>query len=225
MIKVPPSDDRTLSLPVLLSAVAVLVAVLWVVYRYGPWWSKPMSGSVWFIGSSTIARFPLDASFPNASTVNLGLPDQNAVALRERLRAEIAADAEPAGIVLYAGSYDLRAEKGIPPTEIGDRVAAVVADLRSRHPDTPLVLIQVLPARARADPDRAALASLNQRLEALAAGSGAVFVKTHRPPLVDQNGDLLESMSVDNFHLNEAGYRVLAQWLQEDGGAVGQMLR
>jgi lysophospholipase L1-like esterase len=233
MAKLLPEDDRTLRVPVIVfSVVAVFVAMIWIFLQYGiapvpePR-ATTLTGSLVFIGSSTIHRFPLEASFPNARRrcVNLGVPDQNALALRERLPTEIPAEAVPAGLVLYAGSYDLRAESGLSPVQIRDRVAGVVNDLRSRFPTTPLVLIEILSARAQTDAERSALAELNGALGAFALENGAVFVKTNRPPLADEKGDLPESLSVDRFHLNPEGYRVLAKWLKEDGGAVGEMLR
>src|SRR5262245_15970011 len=45
--------------------------------RHGP--------AVLFIGSSTIARFPLKDAFPDSSWQNLGKPDESAVLLRERI--------------------------------------------------------------------------------------------------------------------------------------------
>jgi lysophospholipase L1-like esterase len=227
-----PDDDRIARLPIILfSAAAVLIAVVWFFAQYGFVTAEPepravpWTGSVVFIGSSTIQRFRLDRSFPAARFVNLGVPDQNSVAMRERVARDLPADARPAGFVLYAGSYDLRAETGVAPAVARDRVAAIVADLQARFPDAPIVLLEVLPGRDQSDAERRAVGELNAGLAALALERKLAFVRTHRPPLVDEKGNLPESMSVDRFHLNEAGYRALAKWLQEDGGAVGEMLR
>jgi lysophospholipase L1-like esterase len=233
----PPSDDRTVRIgPIVFPTVAVLLLLLWIYFWHvfrspaeRPW--PPVEpGAVVFLGSSTIANFPLAERFPTARTVNLGSPGTNTSELRERLAVELPADAKPTAFVLNAGSYDLRAgrpggEEPPPPGEIRDRVAGLVQDLQARFPGVPIALIEVLPARDQTDAMRKVLAELNADLAALARDRGLVFVRTNRPPLAAGNGDLPESMSVDAFHLNDAGYRVLAQWIQEEGGPVGALLR
>jgi lysophospholipase L1-like esterase len=89
------------------------------------------------------------------------------------------------------------------------------------------VLLEILPARKQTVAEREALEAVNRELADLAAARHADvrLLPTNRPPLVDQNGDLPEALTVDRFHLNAAGYRILAKWLQEDGGVVGEALR
>jgi lysophospholipase L1-like esterase len=127
--------------------------------------------------------------------------------------------------VLYAGSADLRFEPGLSAVAIRDRVESVVADLRTKYGMRPIVMLQVLPARRQTPEERTALAAVNSQLDTLAKEHGCTFVRTNRPPLVDQNGDLVESMSTDSHHLNAEGYRAVARWIVEDGGEVGKLLR
>lgn len=220
-----------IGLGVLALVVMLLVLVIWKHPPLPPSADRQAAGHaqpVLFIGSSTIARFPLDDLFPDKPWRNLGKPDESAVLLRDRLaKTDIPA---PAGIVLYAGSIDFRLEPHLSPKEVRERVEAVVDDLLKRFPKLgmqAILLLEILPARKQTVAERDALDAVNRELADLAAARhpDVKLLQTNRPPLVDQNGDLLESMSVDNFHLNEAGYRILAKWLQEDGGAVGQMLR
>jgi lysophospholipase L1-like esterase len=183
---------------------------------------------VLFIGSSTIARFPLAAAFPGKPWLNLGKPDENALRLRERLaKTETPA---PAGIVLYAGSIDHRLEPQLSPKEVRERVEAVIDDLLGRFPGLrmqSILLLEILPARKQTAAERANLEAVNRALADLAASRhpDVKFMKTNRHPLIDGSGDLPEAMTVDRFHLNDEGYRVLAQWIREDDGAVGQLLR
>jgi lysophospholipase L1-like esterase len=231
----PPSDDRTVRIgPIVLSTVGVVLLLLWIYFWhvFAPEkrsWPPVEPGAVIFLGSSTIARLPLDL-FPTVRTANLGASDMDALELRDRLAQELSADAKPSGIVLYAGSYDLRTERRgggepPPPPEIRDRVAALVQDLQARFPGIPIALIEILPARDQTQTMREGLAELNAGLASLARDRGLTFVRTSRPPLAAGDGNLPESMSTDSVHLNGAGYRVLAQWIQEEGGEVGALLR
>jgi hypothetical protein len=54
---------------------------------------------------------------------------------------------------------------------------------------------------------------------------GVAFVSIDRAPLITEEGDLAYSHSADELHLNDLGYRQLAAWILEDGGAVGTLLR
>lgn len=58
----------------------------------------------------------------------------------------------------------------------------------------------------------------------LARDLGFSFVPTLRAPLVDADLRLQEAVAADDRHLSEAGYRVLARWLKEDGGEAGRGL-
>lgn len=180
--------------------------------------------AILFIGSSTIDRFPLADAFPLALCVNLGQGNEDAVRLRERLKTALPS-VPPAGIVLYAGSADLRFDPGLSAVAIRERVAPILADLRSKYGNRPIAMLQVLAAREQTPDERAALAAVNAQLASLAGDHRCAFVKTNRAPLVDRRGDLVESMSTDRHHLNADGYRVLARWIIEDGGEVGRLLR
>ena len=182
------------------------------------------NASVLFIGSSTIARFPLSSAFPGKPCVNLGRGNENTLALRARLPGALPSS-PPGGIVLYVGSADLRFEPALPAKEIRERVEGVVSDLNAQFPGVEIAVIEVLPARHQSEEERIALRALNDELIGVAHERNLWFVPTNRPPLVDSDGSLLESMSVDRHHLNEAGYRVLAQWIIDDTGAPGRHLR
>ena len=115
-------------------------------------------------------------------------PLMNVSALAERLSRALPGAIHPAGIILYAGSADLRFEPALAVTEIRRRVAAVVDELRRRAPAAPIALLEVLPGRTAFHGEHAGLDALNRELASLASERGLAFVRTRRPPLVDGNG-------------------------------------
>jgi lysophospholipase L1-like esterase len=180
--------------------------------------------SVLFVGSSTIERFPLAALFPAKGAVNLGVADEDSALLLERLPRTLPVE-EPAGIVLYAGSADLRFDPALPAARIRDRVASVLDALAARFPEAPVAMVEVLPARAQTPAEKDALRELNRELKALAAARKADWIPTSRDPILDGNGDLAAAFSMDRHHLNLAGYEHLARWILEDGGDAAATLR
>lgn len=178
-------------------------------------------GAVVFIGSSTIERFPLATCFPSKPCVNRGIASQSAVELAQHV-VETLPD-RPGGIVLYSGSIDFH-ERGAEPRDVESALAATVHSIRARFPNVAIAWIGVMPRREMSQPELERLRTLRDLLRARAQREGLAYVDTLRPPFTSSRGDLAEEVSTDRYHLNARGYTQLAQWILEDGGAVGQIL-
>jgi len=180
-------------------------------------------GAVLMLGSSTIERWPIADSFPGKRVLGHGLAN---ITLE---RAERVFDAclpisTPSGVVLYAGSSDLRFP--VEPLEQAlDRIPRLVQRLRVRYGHAlPITLFGILPARHMDEAAHKALAQANESLRVLARENALSFVPSARPPLAGADGSLPESLSTDEWHLNTEGYRVLARWLVAEGGEAGRAL-
>ena len=181
-------------------------------------------GAVVFVGSSTIERFPLDVAFPQVATADRGIGNETAVECLVRLESSLPPIERPAGIVVYLASLDFRRELQPAPAVVR-RVGRVLDALEERWPGVPIAQIGLLSERD-ADPGFVERwRRVNLALQEAARARGIAFVGVDRPPLTSPSGQLAESMSSDRLHLNEAGYRHLADWLVAEGGAVGTLLR
>ena len=169
-------------------------------------------GALVFLGSSTIERFDLVAHFPGIRTLNRGIGDEDLALLRSRL--ELSLPPDPAGAVLYAGSIDFR-RYGQAPELLAGRVAELLAELRELRPGLPVTLLGLLPEVDFSPEQVASLVETNAALAQAAAGAGATFVATARPPVVLENGALNPAFAADRLHLSGAGYKHLASWLVE----------
>lgn len=187
---------------------------------------RAADGSVVLIGSSTIERGPWGEIFPSTRILNRGIGGETALDLGARLKDSLP-DAKPAGIFVYAGAADLRFD-GATPREAARRVAAVCDALSPRHGlymTVPVAIIEVLSEVAPTPERLADVRALNASLAVLAAEHGFAFVRTSVPPLVDADGRLPAALSSDGVHLNDAGYRALADRMRIDGGAAALALR
>jgi lysophospholipase L1-like esterase len=178
-------------------------------------------GTVVFVGSSTIERFPLERCFPGRATANRGIGNEPLTDLAARIPSGMPEGAL-GGVVVYAASVDARGP-GARADEIALRVERLLDSLAAAVPGVPLCLVAPLPERAIGKTDAERLAQLERELRAVCEGRQVAFVATHRAPLLGADG-LSEVHSVDRLHLNDAGYDVLARWIVEDGGAVGRAL-
>lgn len=180
-------------------------------------------GAVLLLGSSTIERWPLEDSFPRKRVVDHGLADAT-LELQERVFDACLPYATPVGVVLYAGSLDLR-EPQEPVEQALARIPHLARRLRVRYgPALPITLLGILPARHMDEAAQKALAAANESLRVFARENALSFVPTARAPLAGADGCLPESLSVDEVHLDLEGYRVLTRWLLTEGGEAGRAL-
>lgn len=182
------------------------------------------AGAVVFLGSSTFYHFPLEEAYPAATCLNRGLGFDSFAKLSARLDASLPV-ARPSGVVVYAGSNDVRAER-LPPSRVLVDAAALLSGIDAHFPGVPIAVVEALPAVVQSPEETAGLAAVNEGLRDLASSRGAAFVRTNRPPLVAAPGQLSAAMALpDGIHLNRAGYAVLARWIAGDGGAATASLR
>lgn len=189
--------------------------------------ARTAPGTIVFLGSSTIERYPLDQCFPGKPCSNRGILSAEAALLERFLDTELPS-VPLAGIVLYTGSIDLRRSGKGATSEQADavvpRVRSLLDALREKQPAAPIALIGVLPARRMDTAEVAALARLNARLSELSRERGIAFIDTARPPITSPSGSLVEELSADDLHLDQRGYAVLSAWIIADGGEVGRRL-
>jgi lysophospholipase L1-like esterase len=180
-------------------------------------------GAVLLLGSSTIERWPTADTFPGKRVLDHGLAGTS-LERQERLFDACLPLSTPAGVVLYAGSLDLR-QPCEPLEQALARLPRLVQRLRVRYGHAlPITLLGLLPARHMDEAARKSLAETNESLRVLARENALSFVPTDRPPLSGADDCLPESLSFDELHLNAEGYRVLARWLVTEGGEAGRAL-
>ncbi len=179
-------------------------------------------GSIAFLGSSTVERFPLAESFPGVPTLNRGIGDELISELVERLERSVPADA--AAVVLYAGSVEFRERPPGSGTTIVKELRAAVARLRELRPQASVLVLGILPERAMPPGRVAELRELNQRLEAQVRELGASFLATDFAPLALPDGSLAETFSSDRLHLNADGYTELSRALRLPPSPLAELL-
>lgn len=181
------------------------------------------AGTVVFLGSSSVVRFPLEQLFPGAPALNRGLGAESVADTIGRVRWTMPA-ARPSGVVVWVGANDLRAFAA-DPLVIVERVARLLDAIDARFPAVPVALLGVPPWCDQTASDLDRLHRLNDGLRSLAFARGIGFVDVLRPPLVNDGGCLAEEMAdTDRKHLAPAGYAWLARWIVEDGGEAAAAL-
>ncbi len=179
-----------------------------------------------FLGSSTVERFPTDLLFPGGQVINRGIGGEKAGELLERLEVSLPPDVwrRASGVLLYGGSIDFRQDRESIAV-VRRRVGLVVAKLKALAPKATILVAGILPGRG--SETRASgplLRELNQTLLRFAAQEEVPFIQLAKAPLIDTHNRLAHAMSIDDWHLNEAGYEVLSRWLRSEGSALSSFL-
>lgn len=168
----------------------------------------PAKGGIVFVGSSSIRKWDLDASFPGLDALNRGFGGSqfaDAVYYAERIIIPY----QPRIAVIYDGDNDLASGKS--PEWVAADFEALVRKLRFALPKTRLVVLSI-----KASMSRWNLREAMQQTNALMAGIAktqpdVVFVDADTP-LRGANGEPNPAyFESDRLHLNGEGYAVWAK--------------
>lgn len=173
-----------------------------------------------FLGDSIVEYFPIHELLKSPKyMVNRGVRGYRTDLLQTHLDAHVFGT-ELDQIFLLIGTNDIGKE--IPQKETLDNVEAVLQAIMRDFPLTKINLISVLPvSQEERYKQKVSIRSnkkiqdLNQAYQELAQAYHQVSYVDVYSSLLDEVGQLAEAYTTDGLHLSVAGYRILAQALQE----------
>lgn len=173
-----------------------------------------------FLGDSIVEYFPIHELLQSPKyMVNRGVRGYRTDLLQTHLDAHVFGT-ELDQIFLLIGTNDIGKE--IPQKETLDNVEAVLQAIMRDFPLTKINLISVLPvSQEERYKQKVSIRSnkkiqdLNQAYQELAQAYHQVSYVDVYSSLLDEVGQLAEAYTTDGLHLSVAGYRILAQALQE----------
>ncbi len=102
-----------------------------------------------------------------------------------------------------------------PPEHTAAGIQAILTTLRTRLPQTTIMLLALFPRGASADdPLRLVNQAVNERVRAF-ADQRHVFFLDLGPHFLDKGGRLSENVMPDALHPNERGYRLWAEGMED----------
>ena len=93
--------------------------------------------------------------------------------------------------------------------EILEGVTAIVQQIRTRQPDTKIILLGIFPRGATFSSQRGKILQVNEALAKLDDGKD-IFYIDFGPQLIENNGSISKSIMPDYLHPNAAGYLIWA---------------
>src|SRR5262245_35937623 len=108
--------------------------------------TPPKPGGVFFVGSSSIVKWDVEKSFPNAGYSNVGFGG-SVIADSTHFAPRIITPYKPGTIVFYAGDNDIG--RGNKPEQVLADFKAFVAVVRKDNPDCRILFLAIKPSLAR----------------------------------------------------------------------------
>ena len=173
-----------------------------------------------FIGDSIVEYFPLHELMQSPKTlVNRGIRGYKTDLLLENLDAHLFGQALDK-VFLSIGTNDIGKE--MPQAETLGNLEAVVQEISRDYPLAQIQLLSVLPVNEQEQYKGTVYIRTNEKIQALnrayqelAQAYYQVSYVDVYSSLLDEVGQLAEAYTTDGLHLSVAGYRILAQALQE----------
>ena len=167
--------------------------------------NPPKPGGVFFAGSSSIVKWDLKKSFPDAGYVNVGFGG-SVIADSTHFAPRILTPFKPATIVFYAGDNDIA--KGVTAAQVATDFTAFVVAVRKDNPQCRVLFIPVKPSLARWK-----LYDVQKKANALVK---EICEKDHRLTYVDVVPLMLkpdgtpdpELLLKDGLHMTPKGYEL-----------------
>ena len=173
-----------------------------------------------FIGDSIVEYFPLHELLQSPKTlVNRGTRGYKTDLLLENLDAHLFGQALDK-VFLLIGTNDIGKE--MAQAETLANLEAVIQEISRDYPLAQIQLLSVLPVNEQEQYKGTVYIRTNKKIQALnrayqelAQAYYQVSYVDVYSSLLDEVGQLAEAYTTDGLHLSVAGYRILAQALQE----------
>ena len=173
-----------------------------------------------FIGDSIVEYFPLHELLQSPKTlVNRGIRGYKTDLLLENLDAHLFGQALDK-VFLLIGTNDIGKE--MAQDETLANLEAVIQEISRDYPLAQIQLLSVLPVNEKEQykgtvyiRTNEKIQDLNRAYQELAQAYYQVSYVDVYSSLLDEVGQLAEAYTTDGLHLSVAGYRILAQALQE----------
>lgn len=176
---------------------------------------KISTGSTVFIGDSITQKGLWSELFPNANIVNRGINSDTTEGVKNRLNDII--KASPKKIFIMIGINDLYAKK--TPDEIIANYKEILNQIKTGTPETQVFVQSILPvnnsiyfAGDRIQND--VVMKVNDKLKLLSREMGFQYVDVNSK--VQENGQLLKSLTIDGIHLSGKGYNIWKNTIKND---------
>jgi lysophospholipase L1-like esterase len=179
--------------------------------------TPPKVGTLLFVGSSSIRKWDLSKSWPDAPAINNGFGGST-LADSSHHFDKLFKPYDPSAIILYAGDNDI--SNGLTPDEVVADFKILAGKIKSQFPGTPVIFIAIKPSQKRASlwPQ---MKETNDAIAAICKKEALLhFADIARPMLKEASPPPKEWFIADGLHLSTMGYK---RWTAVINRALGKV--
>ena len=168
-----------------------------------------------FTGSSSIRMWKdVNHRFPENQIINSGFGGSQAIDLLQ-YTDELILDYNPTKVFIYEGDNDISAKK--KPNEIIKTINQIILKIRTKNPNTEIVLISAKPSIARLKL-KAKYKRLNRKFNKLSKNDALLTFADVWKPMFEKRKLKKDIFLSDGLHMNTKGYdiwfKVIKQYMQ-----------
>jgi lysophospholipase L1-like esterase len=153
----------------------------------------------------------LDKNFGQWKIANFGIAGDTTQGVLYRLKSGEGKGFSPRAVMLMIGTNNTGRNTA---AEIAEGIGAVVLQLRNDFPRAKILLLAVFPRGAAADPVRATLTDINQRISKLHDGTSVHYLDIGQK-FLDGQGNIPRDVMSDALHPGAKGYEIWAEAVRE----------
>ncbi|MFM8878922.1 MAG: platelet-activating factor acetylhydrolase IB subunit, partial [Verrucomicrobiota bacterium] len=150
--------------------------------------------------------------YAHRNAINLGIGGDRTQHVLWRLDNGNLAGLKPKAAVVMIGTNNSNGEDNTPE-QIVDGVRAIVDKLRSKLPETRILLVAIFPRSENFSVQRGKLAQINQALRRV-ADDQSVFWADFSHKFLNDDGTMPRELMPDYLHLSKKGYQIWAESIE-----------
>ncbi len=154
-----------------------------------------------------------DTYYASRNAVNLGISGDRTQHVLGRLDHGNIDGISPKAAVIMIGTNNSNGQDNTV-AEIAAGIRAIVARLRTKFPETQILLLDILPRGANPTPQRGKILQVNQIVRKVADHEKKVHYLAIGHHFVEDDGTISKAIMPDSLHLSPAGYQIWANAIE-----------
>jgi lysophospholipase L1-like esterase len=165
-----------------------------------------------------------EQNYAKYEAINLGIGGDRTQHVLWRLDNGNIDGLSPKAAVVMIGTNNSNGEDN-SAEQIAEGVRAIMQKLRSKLPDTKIVLCAIFPRGENVNPQRGKILQANQIIQKLADGKNVIWADFGHK-FLDDGGHIPRSLMPDYLHLSKEGYQIWADSIRDPlAQALGESSR
>ncbi len=197
----------------------LLVVLLYIHINYDPKVEtkivkeKIVDDNYLFLGDSLTHRYDLEKYYSNFPVVNSGVEGDSASNILNDIKKRVY-DYNPSKVILLIGTNDLDLSYNLSPQDVFNNIKKIVEEIKENRKCSKIYIESLYPINKELDSEalrnkgNERILELNKLIKRFCKESDCTYIDIHSK-LVDENGNLQESLTKDGLHLLDKGYDII----------------